>query len=331
MMKKGKHAIIGIVIFLFLGFFPNLNASVISFDDDISTAIQELDSQIVQDQETKQLDAKSFSTSETPVTGTLDSVSIKQSGVYASSNVSARTDTGDNSERNITIDEANGWFASEATIEAFNLKRLYAENGTFDNDASAWTADFNDPDGGQTQSASYNSTEDCVAVRNVAVETNDPQNFYTHYGNSWITWGQTVNNTPYTSAFSFSVRFLYATGPLDPEGDDFITDYIYLAVFFDSNGWGRDLVTLPARNEWNEWTFDLEPTGLGDTFYFEVGLFVVADIVLDWDLDYDDDGSPDHTNVTTIDLLIDDISLTSTDTIGFDEVDMVFQVDSWVE
>ncbi|MFW9799739.1 MAG: hypothetical protein ACFFD9_04845 [Candidatus Thorarchaeota archaeon] len=269
-----------------------------------------------------------FVTSEDSVDGILDPVQVKQSGVRVSENVTGRTDTGTNSMRNLTIDDQNGWFADAATLEVWNIRRLYVSNGTFEDGTSAWSTDFRDPIGTQTQNAEFNSSMEHVSVENIGPLTNIPQQEYSHYAGSWVMWSQTVDNAPFTYNYSLSFSWLYESGPYDPVGNDFLPE-IWFGAFLDDIGWIIDLTSWGPRDVWDSISLDVNPDWISDPFVFEIGIYFPYDVDLRATIDYDDDGYADGIdNAESIKVLIDDVSLVGRSVLDSEQVEMMFHAES---
>ncbi len=274
-----------------------------------------------------------FSIAQADLTGTLDPVQIRQDGILVSDDKEAVVDTATRAEDNLTIDELNGWAVSEAEIDVWNIKRIYAENGSFTGGSDPWTASLldTDPSTRQIQSVVYNSTEENIVCTNIGPLTNAGQDIYTHFAYSEVLASQTVDNVPFAQEFYLSFRFLYASGPLDPLGDDLL-EPVYLAAWFGSgvmgwNGWVWDMTSLPERNVWYERNnFYVDPTILtGDTFEFQIGIWFQNDVDVYAYYDYDDDGNGTDDGVEMaqrIEIHIDDVSLVSVSPLSIDQVEM---------
>ncbi|MFW9958877.1 MAG: hypothetical protein ACFFCT_12475, partial [Candidatus Odinarchaeota archaeon] len=73
----------------------------------------------------------SIISSDSPVDGILNPVLVEQAGYAASANISARTDTRENLDYDLPLDVAHNWTADEAEVTVWNLEKLYAVNGSF--------------------------------------------------------------------------------------------------------------------------------------------------------------------------------------------------------
>ncbi|MHA2141900.1 MAG: hypothetical protein ACXADC_05545 [Candidatus Thorarchaeota archaeon] len=328
-MRKGKHAVIGLFALLLIGMHGVSNPGLISTMESYDNAL--VDSEAVQplrDLFRPRAKSNSYTPSDTTLSGTIDPISVKQSGYVVSDNITARTDTGTNAAKNLTIDDANSWATSRVELEVWDLKRIYVENGTFEDGTAGWTGVTYDPDGSQIQTTTYNSTGEYVVCENIGPETQAVQNIYTHYASSEVLWEQNVTNAPLVQEWYLTFSFLYASGPLDPLGNDGLNP-VYIAVFFDGSGWGWDLTGMGARDEWFVLgdifvdPFASFGTPLGSTFDFQIGLYFPLNVDLDADLDYDDDTIPDGVGYAeSIEVWIDEISLVGMDPLGFNQVEM---------
>ena len=63
--------------------------------------------------------------------GIMNPIQVEQSGYSTNGNISGRTDTMENTEQILTIDTDHDWIASSADVNLWNLKKVYAENGTY--------------------------------------------------------------------------------------------------------------------------------------------------------------------------------------------------------
>jgi len=217
-------------------------------------------------------------------------------------------------------------------VEVTDSRRAYALNGTFDTGVQPWTTSIVDPSNGfQNSTASYNSTQKHVVATNVGRYSATPTPRYTHWEATEIFWVQTINNSPLASNFSLSFDFLYASGPLDPQGNDFVLD-VWLVFFVDTTGYYISLLTgIDSRNTWYfvsdiPFYFASPPSSFDVMF----GLYItesvgVVNLVLSPDADYDEDGVADGVeNARTIDLRLDNIALEGVVPADFEATDMRF-------
>lgn len=262
-------------------------------------------------------------------TGVMNPATMTQRGHQETGVVRARTDSGTNTQRNITIDEADGWGITKTKIDVTNVRKLYALNGSFDDEYEPWTNSTYDSSGGdQVQLANWNYTEGYVTAINYGELKTHPVlgDSYTHYYDSEILWTQTIVNSPQTDNFSLSFRFRYVTGPLDPQPYDLAGD-VELRIYVHTDIYYMSLCELDARNVWYSITdFPIELVGAPVSFDLSIGYyFEYDDLVLEADGDYDGDGQEDGlVNAQKIELNLDDIGFASTTAVPFAEVDMTF-------
>ncbi|RDE15668.1 MAG: hypothetical protein C4K48_03565 [Candidatus Thorarchaeota archaeon] len=248
--------------------------------------------------------------------GVLNPIRMTQRGYQETSLVRARTDTGKNTQQNITIDEANGWAASRTEIDVSNLRKLYALNGTFDDEVDPWVSSTYDPSGGaQVQSAVWNDTNGYVTCVNYGeLETHPVQDdTYTHYLDSEILWEQTVTNSPQTNLFSLSFDYRYVSGPVDLEPYDFSGD-VELRIYVHTDTYYMSIATGDLRGVWYSITnYPINMTGAPVSFDVGIGIYIeYANLVLTENGDYDDDSVPDGLiNAQKIEVNIDDVEFTS--------------------
>jgi hypothetical protein len=275
-----------------------------------------------------------FALSQETQEGLLNPLTMTQRGYQETSPIRARTDTGKNTKQNITIDEANGWAASGAEIEVSNLRKLYAVNGTFDEEVEPWTGSTYDPSGGnQVQSAAWNSTEGYVTCINYGKFTDKPvqDDTYTHYKNTEILWEQTITNSPQTNNFSLSFRYRYVTGPVDPAPYDFSGD-VELRIYVHTDVYYISIATGDLRGVWYSITdYPIELSGAPASFTVGIGIYIdYADLVLTANGDYDDDGFPDGVaNAEKIEVNLDDFEFKSQVPLPYQEVALTFNVEGY--
>ena len=274
----------------------------------------------------------SFSVSQETQEGVFDPNSMTQRGYQETSLIRARTDSGTNTRQNITIDEANDWTVLESVIEVTNLRKLYALNGTFDDEVDPWTSSTYDPSGGsQVQSALWNSTEGYVTVANYGELTTHPSkdDTYTHHLDSELIWEQTVVNSPQTENFSLSFSYRYVSGPVDLEPYDFNGD-VELRIYIHTDVYYISIATGDLRGVWYSITdYPIELIGAPASFDVGLGIYIeYQDLVLTENGDYDDDGSPDGlVNAQKIEVNFDNIGFISETAVPFAEVDLTFDVE----
>ncbi|MHA2243292.1 MAG: hypothetical protein ACXACE_16995, partial [Candidatus Thorarchaeota archaeon] len=121
---------ISFVIVLFLVFVSSgqtLNAGDTIAEDSGDT----METNIIESQ-IRQHSSFSIAASGDPIQGSMDPALIEQSGFTLSDNMAARTDNLYNLSYDFSIDEVHNWTASQANVSVWDITRLYAINGTFD-------------------------------------------------------------------------------------------------------------------------------------------------------------------------------------------------------
>jgi hypothetical protein len=297
-------------------------------DDEVDTVVSPLMEK--EEKTTKNI----FALSQEPQEGILNPLTMIQSGYQETSPIRARTDNGKNTKQNITIDEANGWATSGAEIEVSNLRKLYAVNGTFDDEVEPWTGSTYDPSGGnQVQSAEWNSTEGYVTCINYGKFTDKPvqDDTYTHYQDTEILWEQTITNYPQTNNFSLSFRYRYVTGPVDPAPYDFSGD-VEIRIYVHTDIYYISIATGDLRGVWYSITdYPIEISGAPASFTVGIGIYIeYADLVLTANGDYDDDGFPDGlANAEKIEVNLDDFEFKSQVPVPYQDVELTFNVEGY--
>ena len=109
-----------------------------------------------------------------------------------------------------------GWVGSQTELEIWDMKRLYAENGTLDDgidgttyypDAAVgypygWDFDWDDPSyggapGEQNVSTTYDKDSGNIVLQTEGqLDTSSGYVEYRHYDGTYIYWNQTINNSP---------------------------------------------------------------------------------------------------------------------------------------
>ncbi|MFW9961480.1 MAG: hypothetical protein ACFFDV_10695 [Candidatus Thorarchaeota archaeon] len=274
-----------------------------------------------------------------PADGILQPVTIEQRGYSSTGNVSARTDTLDNTQQSLLIDTGHNWVGSQIETEVWNLERLYVVNGTFDegypgltinpngtlvNYPLGWSAISNSSNIDQVQQVSYEeSANRYVTVQNKPKLTNPGQKEYTHYDNTTILWYQTFENIPFTNQFFMSFKYLYLQGPITAS---FASMFSLKVAINDTVVSSLSLSTLSNRGTW----FDsgIIPVTIpypSATMKFQIGLVIDSTFVVDADIDYDSDGIADGVTITAC---LDDISLISVTSPSCEEVNLSLRVGS---
>jgi hypothetical protein len=268
---------------------------------------------------------RAFTSSEEPTTGVLDPATVEQSGYASSGNVSARTDTMSNLAYDLPLDEVHNWIASEAEVSIWNLTKVYAVNGTFEEGVPGtnvnpngtvtyhplgWDVYSNTTNAGQVQMAAFDSTgRSYITADNQGAKVG--QNEHGHYQDTRILWTQFVDNAPYTQDFILSFDYFYLRGPIDKNTTYPITGNCSITVFAGGNPiWNMSLLTLDRRGVWeSSGELPITVTGISGDFDFEIGLVIDETLVLDKRWDYDTDGAPDGIgNAAYITAYLDDVS-----------------------
>ncbi|MHA2386362.1 MAG: hypothetical protein ACXAEE_09155, partial [Candidatus Thorarchaeota archaeon] len=274
-----------------------------------------------------------FSISAAPDEGVLDPIRIRQSGYQTTEGRKGRTDTGSNTQIDIAIDDANGWFANSTSIDVWNLQRLYGINGTFDTGTDPWTNYTLGGGGSSTQLVSYNSTGKYIECKNVAEWGNHPPygQSYKHFSGE-IGFGQVIYNVPPVLDFRLEFDYRYATGPLDPQDNDSLSD---IGVFWQLEkdlalveGWYSPLQLLSSHDGWYHISHDFDPIlEVYTDFAISVGLYFPGSVIVDNATDYDDDPLREYDgieNMQNVTLQLDNIVFTSIATPTPEEVDLTF-------
>ncbi|TFG32395.1 hypothetical protein EU528_03550 [Candidatus Thorarchaeota archaeon] len=280
-----------------------------------------------------------FALSQDTKEGIINPIQIRESGFQETDPVRARTDTGTNTNQNITIDDSNDWFANSTSVEVSNVKRLYGVNGTFEEGVDPWTV-YTIDGGSNIQIADYDDDGEYIICRNVGdYKKIASQHYWTHSQNSEIGWEQTVDNPQGLLEFNMRLDFRYATGPIDPEGDNgFFGD---IGVFYQiSNGGTLDAWYFPmetnvdSRDAWYSLDHDFTLPAAWSSFEIAVGLWLAWDVELNNATDYDDDplGLPDGTEHTqNLTLYLDNVEFTSIAVPSFESVDLTFHAGTFSE
>jgi hypothetical protein len=279
--------------------------------------------------------------------GLLNPASVEKVAHSSADNVSARTDLPGAVLTNLEFDDARDWKANQAEVSVWNLTRLYAVNGTFDDGFPGvnvnpngsvpyhpynWDATSNDTNTEadlQTQIASYYATDrKYLLAENQGRKFHPVQPKYEHISGTEILWNQTIDNSPAVTQFKLSFDFLYAIGPLTNPGGDPLSGNCSAIAYVDGSAvWNSSLLVLDSRNAWyhtGEILVTLPTTK--SRFNLEIGLRIDEYMYMDAELDYDSDGAEDGIlNTAYISVRFDDILFVGVSPPGFDEVDLQFK------
>ena len=262
-----------------------------------------------------------------PASGNLDPIQVEQNGYSTTGNVSARTDMMHNTEQTLTIDTDHDWIASAADVNLWNLKKIYAENGTYEDGYPGvninptgsvsyhpfgWDAYSTSTDIVQTQVASYSlGTESYVIVENQGTPTGPASDRdYQHSMGTNVSWTQDVVNIPYSEDFILRFKYFYFRGPI---GDVFAGN-CSIVVFVDGDMvWNISLLVVEQRGVWfDSGDIIVSRPGIGSSFEIEIGLSIDETMILDPNTDYDSDGYLDGIqNTFYITTFFDDVSFSS--------------------
>lgn len=216
---------------------------------------------------------------------TLNPVVIEQSGNDTTTTIHAETDSGVNTQVNLTIDTANDWLGSKASVSLWNLQRQYVENGSLSDGIEGvntnpsgsvsfypygWDAISGSPDAGMQLLAAYTNEEIETDVIGDGVGGN-----YFYANGSYVYWIQTVNNTPQLEEFILYLDYFYEKGPTG------VSNVTLRAYADDTVIWNITAETLLDGFWYNTGNVPVNLTGIGSQFEFRIGLY------LDGDFNYD--------------------------------------------
>jgi len=290
-----------------------------------------------------------FLSSANPQNGVIDPVLVEQYGYSRTGDLSARTDTNENTQPVIPIDDSTGWKGSTAQIDLSDMKRQFAENGTFNDGVDGttyypntlegypygWDLDWDDPlsGGGQNVSTTYNKDEGYIILETQGeLDTSSGYVTYRHYDQTYIYWNQTINNEPNSDNLTLTFLFNYDSGIIDV--GDYIDGWVWLDVAID--GVYIDYIDLltecPSRNTWYQFT-TTNIIDQPDSFNLEIGISIMT-VSGDYYLtnpggDYDEDGSLDFDLTKINRVLIDEITLVGVEQPSYEAVDLTFHTGSF--
>ncbi len=332
-MRTGKYAIIGLLAILLIGLIGTpIPGAFMTLESDTDLPFSSVSDKTLHEENSVR--SKVFSISSEPNEGVLNPIRIRQSGYQTTDLARGNTDAGIGTTKNITIDEANGWFVNNTAVAVSNLKRLYCFNGTFENGTDPWTT-YSIDGGSNTQLHSYDSSGGYIVCRNMGQYNPAGGGSYTHSQGSEVGWEQVLNNSPASLNFKLEFDFRYPTGPIDPDGDDTFDGDVGVFWELDSDnfweGWYWPMQNLDSRETWYSVTHEFDPLIVADsTLTLRVGLYIGAGNVRVYNLDYDDDplGELDGwDNAQNVTVYIDNVEFTSTTAPGFEDVDLTFHAE----
>ncbi|MHA1950702.1 MAG: hypothetical protein ACW99G_13390, partial [Candidatus Thorarchaeota archaeon] len=213
-MRRTPIAVVFVLVYLVCGSFT-------PYDFNLNSDIDDLD--IIDNVNGLNPVDVNPSLSQDELQGNLDPVVIEQTGNKTTSTIHAETDSNTNVKTNLLIDTANNWVGSKASVNLWDLNRLYVENGSMNegisgvtqNPAGAvsfypfgWDATSGSPDPGMDMIVEYSNQE-------IVLKSNgygSPGSYFYANG-SYVNWFQTVNNTPYLENFILNFDYFYNRGP----------------------------------------------------------------------------------------------------------------------
>ncbi|MFW9789263.1 MAG: hypothetical protein ACFFE2_15725, partial [Candidatus Thorarchaeota archaeon] len=292
-------------------------------------------------QNIREVDNRNFKISQTTKEGVIDPVEIKETAFQTTDPAKARTDTGENTVQNISIDESNEWFVNYTSAEVSNIKKLYGVNGTFENGVEPWT-NYTINGGSNTQIPGYDSSGEYITCRNVGNYRKIASNhLWDHSAGSEVGFEQVVYNPGGELIFDLRLDFRYVTGPIDPEGDNGLPGVVGVFYQINDNGgsfyegyyYPMDLY-IDSRDAWLSLEHAFTIPSPWSQFSFAVGLYLAGDISINNVTDYDDDplGEPDGTvNAENLTIYIDNVLFNGRTTPSFESVDLTFHAGAFSE
>jgi hypothetical protein len=212
--------------------------------------------------------------------GSLDPVLIEQRGNGTTPTLHAETDSGSNVITNLTLDRTNDWVGSRATVNLWNLERLYVENGsltegtidgTNDNPTGGvafhpygWDATSGSPDPSMNMIAAYADQQISVTANGYGGGGN-----YFYANGTYIYWTQSVNNSPYLEDFLLDFDYYFA-----PQGSLLEPNATVVVYIDDRLVWSNSTAEFPSSIWQNSGTLQVNLAGIGSQFEFKVGLYI---------------------------------------------------------
>ena len=276
-----------------------------------------------------------YSEAEESGSGHLLPLTVEQLGFSFTSPTVARTDSMVNLDSSLDIDTAHDWRASRADLSLWDLTRMYAVNGSFDEGIPGtneyptgdaiyhpygWDSTSYTPDTTTTQRSQYKAVDRRYVVledEGKSIGTGSNLRFQ-HAGGTYITWTQQVANAPYTDEFILSLDYMYLRGPLGADLGN-----ITLAVMINQTRvWYVNLDDVAMREEWyGSGEVPVSVPGVGSSFNLTVELRVETTITA-----YPSDIGFIHAYYMT--AYVDDVVLTGIAPPAFDEVALTFHAGS---
>lgn len=263
-------------------------------------------------------------------TGVLEPLLVETIGYYSTGTISTITAPGFNETFGLPIDTDNNWKASLTEISLWNLERLYAINGTFDDGIPGfnqnpngsvsyypygWDAYSNntDPDSEQIQTAGYDTTTPSyIKLENQGKNDGPSGRKFDHFAGTWVNWIQTVSNTPLIQNFILNFDYIYTSGPLHRSGGVSLDGNCSLKIYVNNTeAWSQTLTTLDSRGTWYEsGAINISLSTVGN-FDFKIVLEIDKNFNdLNAENDYDNDGIDDGiANAAYITVNVDNVHL----------------------
>ncbi|MFW9963801.1 MAG: hypothetical protein ACFFCX_09575 [Candidatus Sifarchaeia archaeon] len=207
--------------------------------------------------------------------GELHPVVIEQTGNKTITTLHAETDSKTNVKTNLSIDVANDWVGRRVSVDLWNLKRLYIENGSLNEGIVGsypfgWSPINGSPDSSMLLYTDYINQEISVTARGYRIGGN-----YFFANGTYIYWIQSVNNTPYLQNFIFNFDYVYDLGP------DANPNVTLCAYIDDILIWNVTTATLLTSIWNNSGDIPVNLTGVGSQFEFRIGLYLNGDLFHD--------------------------------------------------
>ncbi|MHA1576622.1 MAG: hypothetical protein ACTSU3_04615, partial [Candidatus Thorarchaeota archaeon] len=238
----------------------------------------------------------------------------------------------------------DAWVAEQIEVNVRDINELYVLNGTFDTGVdgtnedwsgdgsyypTGWLAQREVIDFRGRQRASYIEDDGkYVILENEGYAHGAPIS-YSHYNDTRIYWYQTIDNSEGNENFTFSLNYLYESGPLGTNYEDIFE--LRFEIRDGSNilwNWSVDLVNVTQRQQWysvNPLTANIP--GAPTTFEARVVLEVntTSGYVDIPESDSDLDG--DSTNGMIVSVHIDDVSFEGEQSIIPESVELFVRSD----